>query len=45
MKTILYTIARTEYWCAVHLGAAGEWWAARAARRCGKFSPDNSEGL
>jgi len=38
MRRALYRAALAELWLALHLGAAGEWWAARAARRLGKFS-------
>lgn len=40
---VLIFIARIELSAALHLGAAGEWWAARAARRLGKFSGRFSE--
>lgn len=45
MRAIAIYIVRAELTLALHLGAAGEWWAARAARRLGKFSGDYSGGL
>lgn len=43
MIRALILLARIELFAALHIGAAGEWWAARAARRIGKLSGEYSE--
>ena len=45
MRKVLAVIFAIELQLSLHLGAAGEWWAARAARRYGKFSGNNSSAL
>lgn len=37
-------LVRLELSVALHLGAVGEWWAARAARRLGRLVPAAAPG-
>jgi hypothetical protein len=45
MRRAVLFLLRAEFAAACHLSAVGEYWAARAARRLGKFSGDFSGGL
>lgn len=45
MRLVLRRIFGAELSAALHLTAVGEWWAARAARRYGKFSGKSSKTL
>jgi hypothetical protein len=45
MRRAVLWLLRAEFTAACHLSAAGEYWAARAARRLGKFSGEYSGGL
>jgi len=38
MRHVLAAVIYAELQIAMHIATAGEWWAARAARRYGKFS-------
>jgi hypothetical protein len=45
MRRAVLFLLRLEFLAASHLGAVGDYWAARAARRLGKFSGKFSEPL
>ena len=45
MRRAAVWVMRLELTLALHLGAVGDYWAARAARRLGKFSGTCSEVL
>lgn len=44
MTRVLVFLAHLELTAALHLGAAGQWWAAHAAARLGKLSAKHSGG-
>jgi hypothetical protein len=45
MRRAVLWLLRAELTAACHLSAVGAYWAARAARRLGKFSGEYSGGL
>ena len=44
MRKAVFWILRLELSAAIHLGALGDYWAARAARRIRKFAGEVSGG-